>query len=340
MAKAQSPRAAKLPKSMTTKRPRSADSEDVQAAVSKAAQVAAALVEQREAAVARKAAKLAKAAEDAATEDGKNPTTPNEAQTTENLNAACAKAKAAHKAAPQDEALKAAYESAKAAFREFQSAKVVEATEQWTCAICNVTFPLRPGAKEAHLAGKQHRRKAKAAELSTAQSATEQAAVGFFECKLCGCTGALAAKEAHDSGSKHKARLEEVAKIWSKSAMKKGDWICVKHGLFVQLNFASKDVCRRATCDGTKEEGLPFEDVRDLIQQSNRSRRDARVEAMAPVKVGDADIELKCKDCGGTYSFVIREQKHYEEKGFAKPSRCLKCRKKKRAAAPAASSQG
>lgn len=38
------------------------------------------------------------------------------------------------------------------------------------------------------------------------------------------------------------------------------------------------------------------------------------------------DIELKCQDCGNTFTFTVNEQKFYEEKGFVPPKRCKSCR--------------
>ena len=82
---------------------------------------------------------------------------------------------------------------------------------------------------------------------------------------------------------------------------------------------------------------MAFEVVRELSQQSLRAQRDAKADhkadsAASPVVVGTAAIKLDCKDCGLAFSFALREQAHYEAKGFAKPTRCLACRKARRAA--------
>lgn len=337
------PKREAMPKSMIVKkRPRD---DGMQDAVSKATAVASALLAQKEAAVARKAAKAAAATKPAAIvetasdeiddifsvvpEDDEN-VPEDEPPTTANLNALCANAKAAFKASPQDEELKAAYEAAKEAFRTFQKAAVASEVVHFTCDVCNATFPLHPGAKEAHVAGKKHKRKAAAAALAAAKGAEEQKAVGFWECKLCLCTGALAAKRAHFEGAKHKGRLEAINDLWAKGEMKKGDWVCVKHGLFVQHNYAAKEVCRRGTCDGTQAQGVSFEAVREVAQQSRRDEL-AQAKPAVAVVAGGAGLELVCRDCDATYSFSIKEQSRYEEKGFAQPTRCLECRKSKRA---------
>lgn len=43
------------------------------------------------------------------------------------------------------------------------------------------------------------------------------------------------------------------------------------------------------------------------------------------------DIELKCRDCGETFTFTAGEQEFYQQKGFAnQPTRCPECRKAKK----------
>ena len=93
------------------------------------------------------------------------------------LNLACTEAKAAAKAAPDDAALAAAYVKAKAAFKKHQqrreqraeksaaaAAPAPAASDSWTCAVCGITISIAdPRAKEQHLAGKAHAKKAKAA---------------------------------------------------------------------------------------------------------------------------------------------------------------------------------
>ncbi|MCL2630101.1 MAG: zinc-ribbon domain-containing protein [Firmicutes bacterium] len=43
------------------------------------------------------------------------------------------------------------------------------------------------------------------------------------------------------------------------------------------------------------------------------------------------DKTLKCKDCGKDFTFTVREQEFYKEKGFDnEPTRCFDCRKAKK----------
>ncbi len=45
------------------------------------------------------------------------------------------------------------------------------------------------------------------------------------------------------------------------------------------------------------------------------------------------DITLTCKDCGKEFVFTVGEQEFYQEKGFTnQPTRCIDCRKAKKAA--------
>jgi hypothetical protein len=267
------------------------------------------------------------------------------------LNIACQKAKAAHVAAPKDESLATAYKSAKAAFRAFQQAREASRRERadpaaaqddakWTCEICNVTIKNVDGhAQKVHLEGKAHKRKAAAAALAAASTASEKAALGVFECKLCSCTGPLAARATHEAGAKHVARLAEIVALWETDALKYGDWVCVQHGAHVQHNYASKAVCRRATCDATREQGVPFEEVRRLAQAARRATKvpseavaATPAEAAAPVVASKKAIELSCRACAGPFNFTVREQLHYAAKVFAPPTRCLDCRTQKRKA--------
>lgn len=39
---------------------------------------------------------------------------------------------------------------------------------------------------------------------------------------------------------------------------------------------------------------------------------------------------IKCADCGNTFSITEEEKKWYEDKGFALPKRCKKCRRDRR----------
>jgi hypothetical protein len=38
------------------------------------------------------------------------------------------------------------------------------------------------------------------------------------------------------------------------------------------------------------------------------------------------DKIIKCQDCGNNFTFFVRDQKFYEEKGFPEPKRCKTCR--------------
>lgn len=44
------------------------------------------------------------------------------------------------------------------------------------------------------------------------------------------------------------------------------------------------------------------------------------------------DKVIVCKDCGKEFTFTVRDQEFYEEKGFTnEPVRCKECRDKKKA---------
>ena len=44
------------------------------------------------------------------------------------------------------------------------------------------------------------------------------------------------------------------------------------------------------------------------------------------------DKTIKCRDCGADFTFTVREQEFYKEKGFDNaPSRCFNCRKARKA---------
>ena len=44
------------------------------------------------------------------------------------------------------------------------------------------------------------------------------------------------------------------------------------------------------------------------------------------------DKIIVCQDCGEEFTFTVREQEFYEEKGFAnEPKRCKNCRDKRKA---------
>ena len=42
------------------------------------------------------------------------------------------------------------------------------------------------------------------------------------------------------------------------------------------------------------------------------------------------DKTIICKDCGKEFTFTVREQEFYAEKGFTEPVRCKECRIKKK----------
>ena len=43
------------------------------------------------------------------------------------------------------------------------------------------------------------------------------------------------------------------------------------------------------------------------------------------------DKTIVCMDCGNEFTFTVREQEFYEEKGFTnEPKRCKECRDKKK----------
>eukprot|EP00966_Prymnesium_polylepis_P112111 2593347-Prymnesium_polylepis.1 len=133
------------------------------------------------------------------------------------LNSACASAKKAHKADPDNADLLARYEAAKAAFSSFQQrkggkkrkdppgkiAKPMDAdTELWTCELCQTTISIRAdgNAKQQHLEGKKHLKKATAAEATAAAPEAAPAAAGeMFSCSVCVCTVAASAREAHEN---------------------------------------------------------------------------------------------------------------------------------------------
>ena len=40
----------------------------------------------------------------------------------------------------------------------------------------------------------------------------------------------------------------------------------------------------------------------------------------------EADVRIKCQDCGKEFVFTVRDQKFYEENGYLPPKRCRSCR--------------
>lgn len=43
------------------------------------------------------------------------------------------------------------------------------------------------------------------------------------------------------------------------------------------------------------------------------------------------DKTIVCKDCGKEFTFTVREQEFYNEKGFSEPQRCKECRDARKA---------
>ena len=261
------------------------------------------------------------------------------------LNLACTEAKAAAKAAPDDAALAAAYVKAKAAFKKHQqrreqraeksaaaAAPAPAASDSWTCAVCGITISVAdPRAKEQHLAGKAHAKKAKAAGASEPAKAVPKAGppgylAGYWTCKLCGgCTGPSHTRAAHDGGKRHQERLAMLVALAPQ--LKKGDWVCCSlapkahHEGALQHNYASKETCCRQRCGAAQASGLAYAEALRLCRP-----------AAAAVEVADDDITLRCKGCSAEFSFTVAQQKLFAKEGWAKPQRCIECRAKRRAA--------
>ena len=201
-----------------------------------------------------------------------------------------------------------------------------------------------------------------------------EAKAALFSCALCACTLASSAQATHEAGAKHVSKLAKVCQLLDSGAMQKGDWLCVMHGPSVQHNFASKSKCILRNCEGSREQGLTFEDASKIASRAWRAGRaamsskagkgledvpdeaavgapakrakagketrkaakaatsadEALPSAAKVVTAGDADIELTCRDCECTFTFAVREQASYEERGYAPPTRCIMCRSKKR----------
>ena len=304
------------------------------------------------------------------------------------LIALCKECKAAHKAAPKDAELAQAYAQAKAEYKAFRDAKAAasdaralkrsaavanqdrdEEAESWTCETCNVTLMVRADghARNQHLSGKAHQKRVRQLEREEAKedadataASKKGSAAGLFACHLCACTLAATAKETHESGTKHVAKIKQVGKLVEAGKMQKGDWLCVRHGPSVQHNFASKNKCSMRNCDGTREQGLSYDQACKLASKAWRAAKqggaagddddgeappakrakgdkgkkskDKEPPSDAPevVSAGDADIMKACKDCKAEFPFKVAEQAFYEQRGFVPPTRCLECRSKKR----------
>jgi hypothetical protein len=48
------------------------------------------------------------------------------------------------------------------------------------------------------------------------------------------------------------------------------------------------------------------------------------------VTATDEDVQIKCVGCGQEFTFTVREQQFYEDKGFQVPRRCPACRIQRR----------
>jgi len=42
------------------------------------------------------------------------------------------------------------------------------------------------------------------------------------------------------------------------------------------------------------------------------------------------DIQIKCKECGDMFTFTVKDQNYFAEKGWHKPRRCKSCRRLRR----------
>lgn len=264
-------------------------------------------------------------------------------KTEKRLIALCKERKAAHKAEPKDADLARAYAEAKAEYQAFRDAKAAagvtkssrkkqtgvtigvdaakdgdEAVETWTCPTCNVTLAVRADghAKTQHLEGKAHLKRVKRMEKEQAKEAAAgneadvsapagSESAGLFACQLCACTVAASAKLTHESGSKHAAKLKQVSKLIDSRTMQKGDWLCVKHGPSVQHNFASKSKCMMRNCEGTREQGLSYEQAAKLASKAWRAAqggagsKGGEEDAAEATEEGDGDGEKTPKRAEG-----------------------------------------
>ena len=275
---------------------------------------------------------------------------PNEAS----LNRACAMAKSAHMAKPDDKALAAAYTAAKQAFRDFQAAKRA-AAGSWTCELCGMTMPADEATKALHLQGKAHRKKQQAADAATSLAESHSAPIaGLYKCHLCACSLAESARETHESGAKHRAKFGELKGLWQAGELKRGDWVCTAHGWHVQANFASRDTCKRSACRSSKSDSLSYDTVQEILgaaaeiaapASANARRKGTASDntegmphdatsttaaAASVVVASSSDMEFKCRDCNASFNFGVEEQTFYQERLFAWPTRCASCRSKKR----------
>ncbi|KAK3286317.1 hypothetical protein CYMTET_6124 [Cymbomonas tetramitiformis] len=135
--------------------------------------------------------------------------------------------------------------------------------DTWTCPVCNVTIKTLNNNVELHNKGKKHL-KAVATQAAEAEEQNIPGKTGDkskledkehlkWTCSLCDVTIATTAREAHETGKKHRIRLEEqgVAAEKFRQESKAGDWLC-RCG---QHNYASKEICVRKKCQLVKSDG-------------------------------------------------------------------------------------
>ncbi len=52
------------------------------------------------------------------------------------------------------------------------------------------------------------------------------------------------------------------------------------------------------------------------------------------------DLTLACSDCGDEFTFPVRDQDFFKEKGWTPPKRCKACRQKRKAEKEAKAPKG
>lgn len=139
---------------------------------------------------------------------------------------------------------------------------------KWTCSLCNVTIHVRSDgrAREQHLSGKAHARKARALAAAAAPPPSDNKEALRFECRLCGCSVASSAREAHVGGAKHLERMAALRALCKGDRFKRGDWLCCSRKHTLQHNFANAATCRRSLCSGARELGLAYEEAMQLAR--------------------------------------------------------------------------
>jgi len=68
---------------------------------------------------------------------------------------------------------------------------------------------------------------------------------------------------------------------------------------------------------------LDWEDEVDFVNFSSGA-------GVQMVTATEEDVQVKCVGCGQEFTFTVREQQFYEEKGFQVPRRCPGCRIQRR----------